>query len=34
MNIDLNKLEGLLEVLEERDISEFEFEDEKVRVRI
>ncbi len=32
MNIDLKQLEGLLKVLEERDISEFEFEDEKARV--
>jgi acetyl-CoA carboxylase biotin carboxyl carrier protein len=34
VNIDLKKLEGLLKVLEERDISEFEFEDEKVRVHL
>jgi acetyl-CoA carboxylase biotin carboxyl carrier protein len=32
VNIDLKQLEGLLKVLEERDISEFEFEDEKARV--
>ena len=31
MNIDLKQLDGLLKVLEERDVSEFEFEDEKVR---
>ena len=34
MNIDLKQLEGLLKVLEERDISEFEFEDEKARVHL
>ncbi len=34
MNIDLKKLEGLLKVLEECDVSEFEFEDEKVRVHL
>jgi acetyl-CoA carboxylase biotin carboxyl carrier protein len=34
VNIDLKQLDGLLEVLEERDISEFEFEDEKVRVHL
>ena len=34
MNIDLKKLEGLLKVLEEREIAEFEFEDEKVRVHL
>ena len=32
MNIDLKQLEELLKVLEERDISEFEFEDEKARI--
>jgi len=32
VNIDLKQLEGLLEVLETRDVSEFEFEDEKMRV--
>jgi acetyl-CoA carboxylase biotin carboxyl carrier protein len=32
VNIDLKQLDGLLKVLEERDISEFEFEDEKARV--
>jgi len=34
VNIDLKQLEGLLRVLEERDISEFEFEDEKTRVHL
>jgi acetyl-CoA carboxylase biotin carboxyl carrier protein len=34
VNIDLKQLEGLLKVLEERDISEFEFEDEKIRVHL
>jgi acetyl-CoA carboxylase biotin carboxyl carrier protein len=34
VNIDLKQLEGLLKVLEERDISEFEFEDEKARVHV
>ena len=34
MNIDLKQLEGLLKVLEDRDISEFEFEDEKMRVHL
>jgi acetyl-CoA carboxylase biotin carboxyl carrier protein len=34
VDIDLKKLEGLLKVLEDRDISEFEFEDEKVRVHL
>ena len=34
MNIDLKQLEGLLKVLEERDISEFEFEDEKARLHL
>ena len=34
MNIDLKQLDGLLKVLEERDISEFEFEDEKARVHV
>jgi len=33
VNIDLKQLEELLKVLEQRDISEFEFEDEKIRVR-
>jgi acetyl-CoA carboxylase biotin carboxyl carrier protein len=34
VNIDLKELAALLTVLEERDISEFEFEDEKVRVHL
>jgi acetyl-CoA carboxylase biotin carboxyl carrier protein len=34
LNIDLKQLEGLLKVLEDRDISEFEFEDEKIRVHL
>jgi acetyl-CoA carboxylase biotin carboxyl carrier protein len=34
VNIDLKQLEGLLRVLEERDISEFEFEDERTRVHL
>ena len=34
MNIDLKQLEALLKVLEEREISEFEFEDEDVRVHL
>jgi len=34
VNIDLKQLEGLLKVLEERDISEFEFEDENIRVHL
>jgi acetyl-CoA carboxylase biotin carboxyl carrier protein len=32
VNIDLTQLEELLKVLEQRDVSEFEFEDEKIRV--
>jgi acetyl-CoA carboxylase biotin carboxyl carrier protein len=34
VNIDLKQLDGLLKVLEERDISEFEFEDEKARIHL
>jgi len=34
VNIDLKQLEALLKVLEEREISEFEFEDEDVRVHL
>jgi acetyl-CoA carboxylase biotin carboxyl carrier protein len=34
VNIDLKQLEGLLKVLEDRSISEFEFEDEKVRLHL
>jgi acetyl-CoA carboxylase biotin carboxyl carrier protein len=34
VDIDLKKLDELLKVLEEREISEFEFEDEKGRVHL
>jgi acetyl-CoA carboxylase biotin carboxyl carrier protein len=34
VNIDLKQLEALLKVLEEREIWEFEFEDEDVRVHL
>jgi acetyl-CoA carboxylase biotin carboxyl carrier protein len=34
VNIDLKKLDELLKVLEERQIAEFEFEDEKGRVHL
>jgi acetyl-CoA carboxylase biotin carboxyl carrier protein len=34
VNIDLKQLEGLLKVLEERNIAEFEFEDEEVRLHL
>jgi acetyl-CoA carboxylase biotin carboxyl carrier protein len=34
VKIDLNQLEELLKVLEQRDISEFEFQDERVRVHL
>ncbi len=34
MNIDLKQLQALLRVLAKRDVSEFEFEDEHVRLRI
>jgi acetyl-CoA carboxylase biotin carboxyl carrier protein len=34
VNIDLKQLEALLKVLEERDISEFEYEDENSRVHL
>jgi len=34
VNIDLKQLEELLKVLEQRNVTEFEFEDEKVRVRL
>jgi acetyl-CoA carboxylase biotin carboxyl carrier protein len=34
MSIDLQKLRALLDVLEERDIAEFEHEDEAVRLRV
>src|SRR5437870_2208426 len=34
MNIDLKQLQALLRVLAKRDVSEFEFEDEHVRLRL
>lgn len=34
MNIDLKQLQALLRVLAKRDVSEFEFEDEHVRIRL
>ena len=34
MDIDLKKLAALLRVLDERDVSEFEFEDEHTRMRL
>ena len=34
MTVDMDKLRALLDVLTERDISEFEHEDEKVRIKI
>jgi len=34
VNIDLKQLDGLIKLLEERDISEFEFEDQNVRVHL
>jgi acetyl-CoA carboxylase biotin carboxyl carrier protein len=34
VNIDLKQLEVLLKVLEERNVAEFEFEDEEVRVHL
>jgi acetyl-CoA carboxylase biotin carboxyl carrier protein len=34
MNIDLKKLKTLLRVLEKRNVSEFEFEDQEVRIRL
>jgi acetyl-CoA carboxylase biotin carboxyl carrier protein len=34
MNIDLKELSALLRVLAKRDVSEFEFEDEHVRIRL
>jgi len=34
VNIDLKQLEALVKVLEERDISEFEYEDESSRVHL
>jgi acetyl-CoA carboxylase biotin carboxyl carrier protein len=34
MNIDLKKLKTLLRILEHRNVSEFEFEDQDVRIRL
>lgn len=34
MNIDLNQLRVLLRILEKRNVTEFEFEDEHVRIRL
>jgi acetyl-CoA carboxylase biotin carboxyl carrier protein len=34
MNIDFRQLRALLRLLEKRDVSEFEFEDEHVRIRL
>ncbi|UQA56601.1 acetyl-CoA carboxylase biotin carboxyl carrier protein [Polyangium aurulentum] len=34
MNIDLKKLKTLLRILEQRNVSEFEFEDQDVRIRL
>lgn len=34
MNIDLNQLRELLRILEKRNVTEFEFEDEHVRIRL
>jgi acetyl-CoA carboxylase biotin carboxyl carrier protein len=34
MNLDLNDLRRLLRVLEKRNVHEFEFEDEKIRLRL
>jgi len=34
MNIDLKQLQALLRLLERRNVSEFEFEDEHVRIRL
>jgi acetyl-CoA carboxylase biotin carboxyl carrier protein len=34
VNIDLKQLEGLLKVLEERQVAEFEYEDEKERLSL
>jgi acetyl-CoA carboxylase biotin carboxyl carrier protein len=33
-NLDLKELRRLLRLLEKRDVSEFEFEDEKIRLRL
>jgi acetyl-CoA carboxylase biotin carboxyl carrier protein len=34
MNIDLQQIQALLRLLEKRDVTEFEFEDEHVRLRL
>ncbi len=34
MNIDLQQIQALLRILEKRDVTEFEFEDEHVRLRL
>jgi acetyl-CoA carboxylase biotin carboxyl carrier protein len=34
MNIDLTQIQALLRILEKRDVTEFEFEDEQVRLRL
>lgn len=34
MNIDLKQIQALLRLLEKRDVAEFEFEDEHVRLRL
>lgn len=34
MNIDLNQLRVLLRILEKRNVTDFEFEDEHVRIRL
>ena len=34
MNLDLNDLRRLLRILEKRNVAEFEFEDDKVRLRL
>lgn len=34
MNIDLSQIQALLRILEKRDVTEFEFEDEHVRLRL
>jgi acetyl-CoA carboxylase biotin carboxyl carrier protein len=34
MNIDLKQIQALLRLLEKRDVTEFEFEDEHVRLRL
>jgi len=34
MNIDLTQIQALLRILEKRDVTEFEFEDEHVRLRL